>query len=54
LLGDFARYAVGAAGQHVTNAAFAAFVPAAFNLVSATAPPHKNLLVRFFHLCYSQ
>ncbi|MNL60144.1 hypothetical protein D3C87_1839310 [compost metagenome] len=33
-LSDFARYAMRAAGQHVANAwAFAAFIPAAFNLV---------------------
>ncbi|MNT87781.1 hypothetical protein D3C72_2282370 [compost metagenome] len=33
-LSDFTRNAVGAAGQHVANAwPFAAFIPAAFNLV---------------------
>ncbi|VTN03403.1 Uncharacterised protein [Raoultella ornithinolytica] len=41
LVGNLARYAVGAAGQYVANTrAFAVFIPAAFHLVrrDRTAP----------------
>ena len=54
LVGDFARYAVRPAGQHVADArAFAAFIPAAFNLMRGDrAAPQKVFgKSQFFHLC---
>lgn len=51
LVGDFARYAVRPASQHVADArAFAVFIPAAFNLMRGDrAAPQKSLgRVNFF------
>ena len=53
LLGDFARHTVRSAGQHIADAgAFAAFIPAAFNLMRGdrAAPQKVFWKSQFFHL----